>query len=169
MWDTHANNNPRVKSVLCPQFDVGFSALIEDLESRGLLDETLVVAAAEFGRTPKFNAQGGRDHWGHVFSLALAGAGIAGGQVYGASDANGAYPLDGRTQPEDLAATIFHLLGVGHNATMLHPNGRPFHICNGKPMYRLLGMNPATSQLREASGDVKPIPDFRPIHAPKKS
>jgi len=167
-WDTHAKNNARVKSVLCPQFDVGFSALIEDLETRGLLDETLVVAAGEFGRTPKFNAQGGRDHWGHVFSLALAGAGISGGQVYGASDANGAYPLHGRTPPQDLAATIFHLLGIGHNATMLHPNGRPTHICDGQPMYRLLGLSPATAARRAASGIVEPIPDFRPIHAPKK-
>lgn len=168
-WDTHAKNNSRVKSVLCPQFDVGFSALIEDLETRGLLDETLVVAVGEFGRTPKFNAQGGRDHWGHVFSLALAGAGISGGQIYGASDANGAYPLHGKTPPQDLAATIFHLLGIGHNATMLHPNGRPIHICDGEPMYRLLGMNPATQQRRTATGMVEPIPDFRPIYTPKKA
>ena len=77
LWDTHANNDKRVKSILCPQFDVGFSALIEDLDARGLLDETLVVATGEFGRTPKFNANGGRDHWGPVFSFALAGAGLS--------------------------------------------------------------------------------------------
>jgi hypothetical protein len=169
MWDTHANNDKRVKSILCPQFDVGFSALIEDLETRGLLDETLVVATGEFGRTPKFNANGGRDHWGPVFSFALAGAGISGGQVYGASDAKGAYPHSGRILPQELAATIFHLLGIGHNATMLDRAGRPTHICDGEPLYQLVGSQPATLARRSATGDVRPIPDFRPIHEPKKS
>jgi len=168
-WDTHAQNDRRVKDVLCPQFDMGFSALIEDLEERGLLDETLVVAAGEFGRTPKFNPQGGRDHWGPVFSIALAGAGISGGQVYGASDAKGAYPHDGRVLPQELAATIFHLLGIGHNATMLDRSNRPIHICNGQPIYPLLGMTPAATKLREATGEVPSIPDFRPIYTPKKA
>ena len=94
LWDTHAQNADRLQDVLCPQFDVTFPALIDDLESRGLLDETLVVAIGEFGRTPKINRLGGRDHWGHVFSFAMAGAGIAGGQVFGSSDKNGAYPGD---------------------------------------------------------------------------
>lgn len=168
MWDTHANNNPRVKDVLCPQFDVAFSALIHDLEDRGLLDETLVVVAGEFGRTPKFNAAGGRDHWGHVFSIALAGAGVSGGQIYGASDVNGAYPTEHKTPPQDLAATIFHLLGIGHNATMTDPNGRPIHISDGRPMYALLGMKPATMLRQQATGTVEPIPDFRSIYEPKK-
>jgi hypothetical protein len=167
-WDTHANNDKRLKSVLCPQFDVGFTALVEDLDARGLLDETLVVAAGEFGRTPKFNGQAGRDHWGHVFSIALAGAGISGGQVYGASDAQGAYPHDGRFLPQDLAATIFHLLGIGHNATMLDRTGRPIHICNGEPLYPLLGIQPATTQRRAATGEVGSIPDFRSIYAPEQ-
>lgn len=168
-WDTHAQNDKRVKDVLCPQFDVSFSALIEDLDARGLLDETLVVAAGEFGRTPKFNAQGGRDHWGPVFSIALAGAGISGGQVYGSSDANGAYPHDGRILPQELAATIFHLLGIGHNAKMLDASDRPVNICNGEPLYPLLGLTPSTTQRRPPTGEVAPIPDFRPIYAPKKS
>ena len=167
-WDTHAKNNPRVKNILCPQFDVGFTALIEDLDARGLLDETLVVAAGEFGRTPKFNPQGGRDHWGHVFSLALAGAGISGGQVYGASDVQGAFPHDGRILPQDLAATIFHLLGIGHNATMRDRSGRPIHICNGQPLYPLLGSQPTTTSRRAATGEVGSIPDFRPIYAAKQ-
>jgi hypothetical protein len=167
LWDTHSNNDKRLKSVLCPQFDVGFSALIEDLQTRGLLDETLVVAVGEFGRTPKFNGNAGRDHWGPVFSFALAGAGISGGQVYGSSDAKGAYPHSGRILPQELSATIFHLLGIGHNATMLDRNGRPTHICNGEPLYHLLGSNPATSRRRPATGEVGPIPDFRPIHLPK--
>ena len=81
-----------MEDCLAPQFDVGFTALLEDLESRGLLADTLVVAVGEFGRTPKINANGGRDHWGGVFSAVLAGAGIAGGQVFGASDKQGATP-----------------------------------------------------------------------------
>ncbi|MBC8353106.1 MAG: DUF1501 domain-containing protein [Planctomycetes bacterium] len=168
-WDTHAQNDRRVKDVLCPQFDVGFSALLEDLDDRGLLDETLVVAAGEFGRTPKFNARGGRDHWGPVFSIALAGAGISGGQVYGASDAKGAYPHDGRVLPQELAATIFHLLGIGHNATMLDRSNRPIHICNGQPIYPILGLTPSVTKLRPATGEVADIPDFRAIYEPKKS
>ena len=169
IWDTHSHNGRRVKNVLCPQFDVSFSALIDDLESRGLLDETLVVAAAEFGRTPKINGNGGRDHWGPVFSIVLAGAGISGGQVYGASDSKGAYPKEGATPPQDLAATLFHLLGIGHNATMMHPSGRPIHICDGIPMYQFLGMKPATTSRRQAGGKVEAIPDFRPIYTAKKS
>ena len=169
MWDTHANNDKRVKSILCPQFDVGFSALIEDLDARGLLDETLVVATGEFGRTPKFNANGGRDHWGPVFSFALAGAGLSTGRLYGASDSSGAYPHSGLIRPQSLAATIFHLLGIGHNATMNDRNGRPTHICNGEPLYQLLGDIPATTARRQATGLVKPIPDFVPIHALPKT
>ncbi len=93
LWDTHANNDVRMKNVLCPQFDQGFTALIEDLEDRGMLDETLVIAIGEMGRTPKFNASGGRDHWGNVFSFAMAGAGIRPGQVYGASDRTVRIPI----------------------------------------------------------------------------
>ena len=167
-WDTHADNDNRVKKVLCPQFDVGFTALLEDLGERGLLDETLVVAVGEFGRTPKFNAAGGRDHWGPVFSCALAGAGISGGQIYGSSDANGAYPRTGRVLPQELAATIFHLLGIGHNATIRDRTNRPHHICNGQPLYQLLGNTPATMERRVATGEVASIPDFRPIYAKKK-
>src|SRR5262249_21313979 len=86
LWDTHAQNAERMEDVLAPTFDVGFTALIEDLEQRGLLQETLVVAIGDFGRTPKINPNGGRDHWGPVWSFVMAGAGISGGQVYGASD-----------------------------------------------------------------------------------
>lgn len=169
MWDTHAKNDSRVKSVLCPQFDVGFSALMEDLDARGLLEETLVVVTGEFGRTPRFNANGGRDHWGPVFSFALAGAGLSTGQVYGASDSSGAYPHSGMIRPQELAATIFHLLGISHDAVMPDRNGRPTHICNGEPLYHLLGDRPATTERRPATGEVLPVPDFRPIHAPKKA
>ena len=138
LWDTHANNNTRMKDVLCPQFDQGFTALIEDLETRGLLDETLVVAVGEMGRTPKFNGSGGRDHWGNVFSFALAGAGIRAGQVYGASDRNGAYPARDRVTPPQLTATILHLLGVNHEATFPDRTGRPLRVVEGEPIAGLI-------------------------------
>ena len=127
-----------MKDVLCPQFDQGFTALIEDLETRGLLDETLVVVVGEMGRTPKFNASGGRDHWGNVFSFALAGAGIRAGQVYGASDRNGAYPARDRVTPPQLTATILHLLGVNHEATFPDRTGRPLRVVEGEPIAGLI-------------------------------
>jgi hypothetical protein len=138
LWDTHSQNDPRMKDVLCPQFDLGFSALIEDLDQRGLLDETLVVAIGEMGRTPRFNAAGGRDHWGNVFSFVMAGAGIKPGQVYGASDKTGGYPVADRVQPEDLTATILHLLGIGHEATFPDRTGRPFRVTEGDPIAGVL-------------------------------
>ncbi len=134
LWDTHSQNNPRMKDVLCPQFDLGFTALLEDLEQRGLLNETLVVAIGEMGRTPRFNGSGGRDHWGNVFSFVLAGAGIKAGQVYGASDKTGSYPFSDRVQPPDLTATILHLLGIGHEATFPDRTGRPFRVTEGEPI-----------------------------------
>jgi hypothetical protein len=139
LWDTHAHNNARMKDVLCPQLDLGYTALIEDLESRGLLDETLVVAVGEMGRTPKFNASGGRDHWGNVFSFVLAGAGIRPGQVFGASDRQGAYPARDRVTPPDLTATILHLLGIGHESTFPDRTGRPLRATQGEPLWNLLG------------------------------
>src|SRR5207253_10176242 len=106
LWDTHSRNAERLRNVLMPQLDLSYSALLEDLAARGLLEETLVVLTGEFGRTPRINGGAGRDHWGFVFSVALAGGGIRGGQVLGASDRIGAYPRDGRVTPADLAATI---------------------------------------------------------------
>lgn len=141
VWDTHKNNSARLRDVLCPQFDRSFSALITDLQDRGLLDQTLVVAMGEFGRTPKINAQGGRDHWGHCFSLAVAGAGIEGGQVIGASDRTGAYPASRRLRPQDLAATILHLMGIDPNGDFLDPFGRPRPLTNGgTPIRELVGV-----------------------------
>jgi hypothetical protein len=138
LWDTHGQNDARMKDVLCPQFDLGFSALIDDLADRGLLDETLVVAIGEMGRTPKFNSSGGRDHWGNVFSFVMAGAGISAGQAYGTSDRNGAYPATNRVQPEDLTATIFHLLGIGNEALFRDQTGRPFRVTDGTPIPGIL-------------------------------
>lgn len=160
MWDTHAQNADRLQDVLCPQFDVTFTALIEDLHARGLLSETLVVAIGEFGRTPKINAQGGRDHWGHVFSFVLAGAGVSGARVYGSSDKQGAYPRDSRLEPQDLTATILHLLGIGHTATFPDATGRPLHATLGEPIYALLGEQPATLERAVCQGDPALVPPF---------
>ena len=160
MWDTHAQNADRLQDVLCPQFDVGFPALIADLDERGLLAETLVVAIGEFGRTPKINANGGRDHWGHVFSFALAGAGISGGQVYGSSDKLGAHPKDGRMEPQDLSATVLHLLGIGHEAFFPHPTGRPLRATEGTPIYPVLGTAPATDKRAVPGGDLAFVPVY---------
>ena len=130
-WDSHANETQRLKSVLLPPFDMAYSALLEDLSARGMLDETLVVCLAEFGRTPKFNARAGRDHWGHVFSGALAGGGIRGGVVHGASDNHAAYPVEGIVRPEDLTATIFQCLGYAPHTEIRDPLGRPHPISRG--------------------------------------
>jgi Protein of unknown function (DUF1501) len=160
LWDTHAQNADRLQDVLCPQFDVTFTTLIDDLEERGLLSETLVVAIGEFGRTPKINSQAGRDHWGHVFSFVLAGAGISGAQVYGSSDKHGAYPRDGRMEPQNLTATILHLLGIGHQATFADQFGRPFHATLGEPLYALLGDQPATAARTVAQGNLALVPPY---------
>lgn len=163
LWDTHAQNADRVEDVLCPQFDVSFSAFINDLDQRGLLAETLVVAIGEFGRTPSINANGGRDHWGPVFSFAMAGAGIAAGQVYGASDANGAYPARDKVSGGDLTATIFHLLGIPHTGTFHDREGREHKLTLGAPIYPILGLDPATRERRESTGDIARVPPFSQV------
>jgi hypothetical protein len=137
-WDTHAKNSERLKNALMPPMDQAYSALLEDLEQRGLLDETLVVWIGEFGRSPKINASGGRDHWGSVFSAALAGGGVQGGTVYGRSDREGGYPLDGRVEPQDLTATVFHCLGYEPQTEMHDRFGRPFPISTGHPIRAIL-------------------------------
>jgi Protein of unknown function (DUF1501) len=131
-WDSHVKETERLKTVLLPVMDQAYSALLEDLVQRGLLDETLVVCMAEFGRSPKMNPAGGRDHWGSVYSLALAGGGIRGGQVVGASDRIGALPRDGRVQPQDLTATIFHCLGYRPDTEIHDTLGRPLPISRGE-------------------------------------
>ena len=118
--------------------DRAYSALIEDLAGRGLLDETLVVCMAEFGRSPRLDSGGGRNHWGHGFSIALAGGGVRGGQVHGSSDRLGAYPRDGRVRPEDLAATIFHCLGHRPDTEYRDPLGRPQPLTRGEVVRAIL-------------------------------
>lgn len=130
-WDSHARESQRLKTVLAPPADHAIASLIEDLEQRGLLDDTLVVCMAEFGRTPRFNGAAGRDHWGHVYSAFFAGAGIRGGVVHGASDAIGAYPAHGKVTPADVSATIFHCLGIDPMTEIHDPFGRPIMISRG--------------------------------------
>ena len=111
-----------------PSLDLAFSALIDDLKDRRMLDETLVIVMGEFGRTPKLNAAGGRDHWPRVFSVVMAGGGVSGGQVIGASDAVGESPKDYPVSPGDLVATIYQLLGIDPELELKTPDGRPIRI-----------------------------------------
>jgi hypothetical protein len=137
-WDTHVNEPERMRNVLAPAMDQAFAALLEDLAQRGILEETLVVCMAEFGRTPRYNARGGRDHWGPVFSVALAGGGIRGGIVHGASDRIGAQPKDGRVLPEDLTATIFHCLGHAPDTEILDSLNRPIPMSRGQVIRQIV-------------------------------
>ncbi len=160
MWDTHAQNADRLQDSLCPQFDVSFTALLDDLQDRGLLEETLVVVIGEFGRTPKINVQAGRDHWGHVFSFAMAGAGIRGGQVIGASDKHGAFPATTPIEGGDLTATIFHLLGIDPGRMFTDKENRPHALTKGQPIGAMLGHAPATTQRCQATGDLAFVPPY---------
>jgi Protein of unknown function (DUF1501) len=137
-WDTHSQNFRQMKESLAPTFDTAFAALIEDLAERGMLAETLVVVNAEFGRTPAINKNAGRDHWPWVYSLVLAGAGIQAGTVYGVSDHAAAYPIDKPHDPRDMAATIYHLLGVDPATVIRDPSGRPQQLVIGKPIEGIL-------------------------------
>lgn len=137
-WDTHKKHSHSLKTHLMPTMDQAFSALIEDLEQRGLLDETLVLWFGEFGHTPKFNKNAGRDHWGHGFSLAMAGGGIRGGVVHGRSDKHAAYPVEGVVRPRDILATVFHCLGFPPETEMHDPFGRPLPISRGKVIEAIL-------------------------------
>lgn len=132
MWDTHGDNFRRLKDRLLPVFDRAMSALILDLEQRGMLDETLVVMLTDFGRTPKINGAAGRDHYPNVYSVAMAGGGIRGGQVYGSSDTLGAFPRTSPCSPADLHATIFQSLGISPRAEIHDQLGRPFPVSDGR-------------------------------------
>lgn len=137
-WDTHDKNAESLRTHLMPLMDRACSALIEDLAVRGLLDQTLVVWMGEFGRTPRHNGNGGRDHWGPVFSIALAGGGVRAGVVHGASDSQGAYPRDGMVLPQDLTATIFHLLGIDSSSEVHDSLGRPFAVSRGQVIRQIV-------------------------------
>jgi hypothetical protein len=133
-WDTHAKNFSQLKNRLIPQIDRPLATLLADLQDRGLLDDTLVVWLSEFGRTPKVNGAAGRDHWGPCNTIWFAGAGIPGGQVYGASDKHAAYPIDNPVTPADVTATIYHLLGIAPHTLVHDREGRPHTISHGQEL-----------------------------------
>jgi hypothetical protein len=137
-WDTHGKNYPALKQSLMPPTDQAYSALLEDLADRGLLDDTLVVLMGDFGRTPKINGGGGRDHWGGCCSLLFAGAGIRTGQVLGSSDKTAAYPRDFPVTPGDVVATMYHCLGVDPHLELPDQFGRPLRVCLGDPIRPVL-------------------------------
>ena len=139
-WDTHSNNFKLMKEKLMPPLDQGYGALLGDLAQRGLLANTLVAQVGEFGRTPKVNKDAGRDHWPKAFSAVLAGGGIKGGQVIGATDKTASEVTDRPISVEDLSATIFTALGVDIHGVNHTPEGRPIAIVNGgKPVGEALG------------------------------
>ncbi len=136
-WDTHYEETKHLK-VLLPPTDCAFSALLEDLQTRGLLDETLVVWMGEFGRAPRIEEKGGRGHWGRCYSVVMAGGGVSGGQVLGKSDRFAAYPATNPVTPADIVATIYHALGIASDTEITDHLGRPIQLCLGsaiKPLF----------------------------------
>ncbi|MCC9644619.1 DUF1501 domain-containing protein [Rhodopirellula sp. JC740] len=129
-WDMHTNITSGIRGQM-PSFDQGLAVLLDDLSERGLLDETLVMVTSEFGRTPKINADAGRDHWPKVFSVMLAGGGVQGGQIYGASDSTASEPELNPVSPADLATTMYRLLGIVADKELMAPGDRPIEIVDG--------------------------------------
>jgi hypothetical protein len=135
--DLHYRNRQNLPLLTAP-LDRAFSALLDDLEVRGLLDETLVVWMGEFGRAPLIEREGGRGHWGRCYSVVLAGGGIQPGIVHGRSDRHAAFPVDGAVNPQDLVTTIYHCLGIGTNTELIDALGRPLRLCQGEPIQAVL-------------------------------
>ena len=136
-WDTHKDNFGTLKGSRLPHTDQAVSALLEDLEGRGLLGETLVYWTGDFGRTPKINKDAGRDHWPKCQTVLMAGGGVRGGRVHGASDASGAYPADRPARPDDITATVFYALGLDPQTTIRDQLNRPMPISAGEPLHAL--------------------------------
>jgi hypothetical protein len=137
-YDTHGNHFAAIRDQLYPPTDQAFSALLEDLEERGMLDSTLVIFFNEFGRTPKINPRGGRDHWPQCYSTLLAGGGITGGAVYGASDKIGAFPAADPVTPQDVLATIYHLLGIDIETILYDNLHRPNKLVKGEAIRAII-------------------------------
>ena len=137
-WDTHGFDNTRMYPIIekyhLPMTEQTLPTLLIDLEERGLLDETLVVWMGEFGRTPNINKNVSRDHWPHCYTTLLAGGGVKRGFVYGASDKTGSYPAENPVSPDDLAATIYYLLGIDPHTEVRTGGDRPVLIADGKPV-----------------------------------
>ena len=143
-WDMHADGNSLnntyadYEHVLCPQFDLAFTALLEDLQQRGLLEETVIAVISDFGRTPKINARGGRDHYPSAFTNFLAGGPIRGGRVIGSTDKIGAAPHDRPVEPPQVVASIYQAMGIDLETTMLPgPGGRPIRLIDAEPIHEL--------------------------------
>ncbi|HEV3202743.1 MAG TPA: DUF1501 domain-containing protein [Gemmataceae bacterium] len=139
-WDNHQKIFDRLKTALLPKLDQGLAGLLEELEARGLLPKTAVMMTGEFGRTPKINGNGGRDHWARAMSIVMAGAGIKGGQVIGQTNDKGEEPAEDPLKPEDVAASFYHALDIDPHMEYHTPTGRPVHIVrDGKVIKKLLG------------------------------
>lgn len=138
-WDNHTTIFPTLKDDLLPQVDAGLSSLLQDLDDRGLLENTVVVMFGEFGRTIQINKEGGRDHWPHLSPVLIGGGGLRNGITVGKSDSRGEYPLERPMKPEDLAATLYTALGVDYQAIVQTPLGRPVQVVtDGEPIHELL-------------------------------
>ena len=137
-YDSHRDHLEWAKTQLLPPTDAAFAALVSDLDERGLLAETLVIMMGEFGRTPRLNSNGGRDHWPWCFSVVVAGGGVKGGRVYGASDKIGAYATSSPVTPQDLLATLYHCLGVDPHTVIYDLQHRPYVLVEGTPLRSLL-------------------------------
>jgi uncharacterized protein (DUF1501 family) len=138
-WDTHTRNFPILRDYNLPYFERAFTALLQDLDDRGLLDETLIAVMSEMGRTPRINGNGGRDHWTYCYSMFMAGGGIRGGSVYGASDAQAAYVKDYPVSPADICATIYECLGIDPDMPVQERSGRPLPVAQGgRALHELL-------------------------------
>jgi hypothetical protein len=137
-WDLHYRNRERLPPLAAP-LDRAFSALLDDLAARGLLDETLVVWMGEFGRAPLIEREGGRGHWARCYSVVLAGAGIKAGMVHGRSDRRAAYPIEGAVSPQDVVTTIYHCLGIAAETQLTDALGRPVRLCQGQVIRSVLG------------------------------
>jgi hypothetical protein len=137
-WDTHVQGFDTMRNGFLPRWDRAYSALIEDLEQRGMLKSTMVIAWGEFGRTPRVNANAGRDHWPNVFSAALAGGGVQGGRVVGSSDAKGGEPASNPKTPQDVLATMYRHLGIDTAVQYTDHSGRPHPVLpSGNPIEEL--------------------------------
>jgi uncharacterized protein (DUF1501 family) len=134
VWDHHQKLYPAMTNDFLPDIDRTFSALLQDLAERGMLDSTLVILSGEFGRTPEINVMGGRDHWPNCFSAVLAGAGVPGGGVHGESDADGMFVKDSPVEVPDFTATLFQKLGIDWTKEYHTGIGRPIRISEGKPL-----------------------------------
>lgn len=139
-WDTHGQTFNAHRARLLPQLDQVLSALVQDLDDRGMLENTIVYCAGEFGRTPRINNNAGRDHWARSMAVVLAGGGIRRGYAHGTTDTNGMQPNTDPCTPDDVASTIFQQLGIDPHSELNTPTGRPVQLfCEGRAIARLIG------------------------------